>query len=77
MQPEDMTFELAKAQVSAASGVPPPSNFGLKARIDSVARQRTQRPVSYLRARQGGGQARQYLEEVAAKTAAARQARGL
>jgi hypothetical protein len=24
-----MTFELAKTQVSAASGVPPPSNFGL------------------------------------------------
>ena len=45
--------------------------------MDSVARQRTQRPVSYLRAWQGGGQARQYLEEVAAKTAAARQARGL
>jgi hypothetical protein len=28
-----MTFELAKAQVSAASGVPPPSNFGLTGRI--------------------------------------------
>jgi hypothetical protein len=26
-----MTFELAKAQVSAAIGVPPPSNFGLAA----------------------------------------------
>jgi hypothetical protein len=24
-----MTFDLAKAQVSAANGVPPPSNFGL------------------------------------------------
>jgi hypothetical protein len=31
MWPEDMTFELAKAQVSAASGVPPSSNFGLNA----------------------------------------------
>jgi hypothetical protein len=29
-----MTLELAKAQVSAASSVPPPSNFGLVGRLD-------------------------------------------
>jgi hypothetical protein len=28
-----MTVELAKAQVSAMDGVPPPSNFGLKYKL--------------------------------------------
>jgi hypothetical protein len=29
-----MTLEFAKTQVSAASGVPPPSNFGLAQRAE-------------------------------------------
>src|SRR6267154_2295340 len=32
-----MTLELAKAQVSAASSVPPPSNFGLRYRDGGAA----------------------------------------
>ena len=32
-----MALEFAKAQVSAASGVPPPSNFGLEGPGDILA----------------------------------------
>ena len=38
MSPEDMTLELAKAQVSATSSVPPPSNFGLASPHRTISR---------------------------------------